>query len=350
MHFAFTDEQLAFYRQLRALTERWCTPSDIRTVWDAQPGWSAERWRALADLGVTGMTVPDSDDGLGLGLVDLVLVLQEAGWAALPEPLLATTALGVPMLLDALGPGTEALRREFLPRVAGGRAVIAVAEPGRRVCDGAVGADLLLTQRQGLPYAVLAADARVTPVPSLDGVASAAVIEWDARHALPLGVADEAERLLVRLADRAATATAAVLIGLADRMVDMAVGYSCQRRQFGVPVGSFQTVKQQLADAATLVEFSRPLVYRAAWSLDVGDRQASMHASMAKAAASDAAVSAARTALQVHGAIGYTWEHDLHLWMKRTWRLASAWGGAPDHRSRVLALAVAARQDEGRPR
>jgi alkylation response protein AidB-like acyl-CoA dehydrogenase len=131
-------------------------------------------------------------------------------------------------------------------------------------------------------------------------------------------------------------ATGAVLLGVADRLVTMTAGYALERSQFGHPIGSFQAVKHHLANALVRLEFARPAVYQAAWSLDNGDPDADRHCSMAKALASDAATGAARTALQVHGAIGYTWEHDVHLWMKRAWSLAAAWGDAGFHRALVL--------------
>ena len=137
--------------------------------------------------------------------------------------------------------------------------------------------------------------------------------------------------------------TGAVLVGVADRLVTMAAQYAEDRMQFGKPIGSFQAVKHHLADALVRVEFARPVVYRAAWSLSEGEPDARLHASMAKALASDAAALAARTALQVHGAIGYTWEHDLHLWMKRAWSLAADWGDAAAHRARVLESLLARR-------
>jgi alkylation response protein AidB-like acyl-CoA dehydrogenase len=118
----------------------------------------------------------------------------------------------------------------------------------------------------------------------------------------------------------------------------MTAAYALDRKQFGAPIGSFQAVKHHLANALIRLEFARPAVYRSAWSLDEGDPGAGVHASMAKALASDAATLASRIALQVHGAIGYTWEHDLHLWMKRAWSLAASWGDARHHRARVLEL------------
>ena len=131
-------------------------------------------------------------------------------------------------------------------------------------------------------------------------------------------------------------ATAAQLLGLSERMIAMAAEYAKARHQFGKPIGSFQAVKHLLAGAQVKLEFARPVVYAAAWSLDEGEPTGSRSASTAKAYASDAATEAARVALQVHGAIGYTWECDLHLFLKRAWALAEAWGSAADHRQRVL--------------
>ena len=135
--------------------------------------------------------------------------------------------------------------------------------------------------------------------------------------------------------DRGALGTAAQLIGVTRRMLDLTVAYVTERQQFGVPIGSFQAVKHHLADARIALEFARPLVYRAAWSLAAGDPDASVHVSMGKALASDAAVLTSTKTLQTHGAMGYSFEYDLHLFMKRAWAWAGAWGDAPWHRARV---------------
>jgi alkylation response protein AidB-like acyl-CoA dehydrogenase len=136
-------------------------------------------------------------------------------------------------------------------------------------------------------------------------------------------------------------ATAAELLGLSERMITMAADYAKERHQFGRPIGGFQAVKHLLAGAQVKLEFARPLVYGAAWALDEDVPTASRASSTAKAYASDAATEAARVALQVHGAIGYTWECDLHLFLKRAWALSEAWGSAADHRAAVLASLVA---------
>jgi alkylation response protein AidB-like acyl-CoA dehydrogenase len=188
-------------------------------------------------------------------------------------------------------------------------------------------------------HAVPAGSCRIEPTPALDPARDLSTVHWplSADTLLAYGVA--AEALVQLLADRAAAGSAAYLIGLADRLITMAADYAKERHQFGKPIGSFQAVKHLLAEARVKLEFARPATYRAAWSLTTAQPTVSHDTSMAKAMASDAADLAARVALQVHGAIGYTWECDLHFFMKRAWALSAAWGDAATHRRLVLAEA-----------
>ncbi|HTZ08148.1 MAG TPA: acyl-CoA dehydrogenase, partial [Acidimicrobiales bacterium] len=301
MHFAFDLQQLEFRAQLRALTEKQCTPADVRGAWDSERGWSPSRWRALADMGVVGLTVPPGHGGLGLGPVDLVLLLEELGWAAAPEPVLETTLLAVPVLagVDAVGgggPGAEIARR-WLPKVADGSAVLAVGVPGTDDVPQAVGADLLVLERAGALHAVEPAEVGLRTRRSVDGGRRVSQVTWEPAPSTLLLGPPGAAGAVTALGHRAAMGTAAVLVGVADRMIALAARYAGDRVQFGKPIGSFQAVKHLLADALVRVEFARPAVYRAAWSLAEGDPDAGIHASMAKALASDAAVLAARTAL-----------------------------------------------------
>jgi len=346
MHFAFDDDQLAFRAQFRALTDKTCTAADIREAWTSERGWSPARWAALAEMGVVGLTVPEQDGGLGLGLVDLVLLLEEAGRAGLPEPLLETTALGVPALVAASGGRADELRAQWLPTIAAGDAVMAVGIDDTGLVDGAGAAHLLLLAHHGELHAVPAQNTVTTRRGALDGARRPAHVTWEPSPATVLVAAEDGAGALGALRDRAALATGAVLVGVADRLITMTAAYAQQRVQFGVPIGSFQAVKHHLADALIRLEFARPAVYRAAWSLDEGDPDAGLHSSMAKALAAEAATEAARTALQVHGAIGYTWECDIHLWMKKAWALAAAGGDAGFHRARVLATLL---PGDGRP-
>jgi alkylation response protein AidB-like acyl-CoA dehydrogenase len=341
MNFAFGERQLEFRAQLRALTDKACTPADLRESWASEQGWSPARWALLAEMGVVGLTVPETYGGLGLGLLDLVLLLEEAGRSGLPEPLLETVALAVPVLVEASSEKAQELAAHWLPAIAAGDAVVAVGAEATDLVSAA-GAALLLLARRGQLHAV-PADAAVTVArAALDGARRLANVTWEPSPDTLLAEGTEAAVLLTALENRAAMATGAVLLGVADRLITMTAAYALDRVQFGVPIGSFQAVKHHLANALIALEFARPAVYRAASSLDEGDPEAGWHASMAKAMASDAATGAARIALQVHGAIGYTWEHDLHLWLKRAWSLAAAGGDARYHRARVLELLLGA--------
>jgi alkylation response protein AidB-like acyl-CoA dehydrogenase len=341
VRFAFDERQLEFRAQLRAFTDKECTPPDIREAWSSDLGWSRERWAALADMGVTGITVPEEFGGLGLGLLDVVLLLEESGRAGLPEPLLETTVLGVSALEIVPGTVGETLRTTWLPRIAAGESVVAIGVSTMPAVPGALGADMLLLQRGEELHAVPGQAAVVTPRLALDGGRRLAHVSWEASPLTLAVPSPGAEAVIAAVADRAAMGTAALLLGIAERLITMAAQYARERVQFGKPIGSFQAVKHHLANALVRLEFARPAVYRAAWSLDRCHRDAGRDASMAKALASEAATLAATTALQVHGAIGYTWEHDLHLWMKRAWALAAAWGDAATHRARVLEAATA---------
>jgi hypothetical protein len=188
-------------------------------------------------------------------------------------------------------------------------------------------------------HAVPAAACTVHATPALDRARDLSTVHWPLSSDTLLAYGVTAEAMVGLMADRAAAGTAAFLIGLADRMVSMAADYAKERHQFGRPIGSFQAVKHLLANARVKLEFARPAVYRAAWSLATAQPTVSHDASMAKAMAADAAELAARVALQVHGALGYTWECDLHFFMKRTWALSAAWGDAATHRQLVLAQA-----------
>jgi alkylation response protein AidB-like acyl-CoA dehydrogenase len=364
MQFSFTDQQTEFRHAVRQMLDRECTPADVRAVFDAAvgpdggagpaspslPSVHSARWQALAEMGVVGLTIPELHGGLGLTDLDLVLLLEEAGRADLPEPLLETTALAAPLLArTGLGPeyGTEigALSNHWLPLIAAGDAVAAIGLAGMPAVPAAVGADLFILEYAppgGDPeiHAVPADHVAVTPVSSLDPTRRLGTVAWTPAHDTLVAAGSDAASALAVLADRAAVGTAAELVGLADRMITIAADYAKERKQFGRAIGSFQAVKHLLAGAQVKLEFARPVTYAAAWSLAHRTPDASRRASMAKAYASEAATEAARVSLQVHGAIGYTWECDLHLFLKRAWALAPAWGDAAEHRSRVLASVI----------
>jgi alkylation response protein AidB-like acyl-CoA dehydrogenase len=332
VRFAFDQEQREFAAALREFLERECTPKDVRAVAEGEHGRAAERWRGLAEMGVVGLTAPVDQGGLGMDEVGLVLLMEQAGRAALPEPFLEVTGVGIPLIRDV---GSSSMRAEWLPQIARGEAMVAIGLGDVKAVAHAESADLLLLERGGSLHGVPSGEVKLSPQPSVDPSRRLATVEWPNTKDSVL-VAGKAAREAAEMAfDRGALAAAAQLLGLADRMIQMATAYAKERVQFGKPIGTYQAVKHQLATALVRLEFARPVVYRAAWSVANDEPDRPRDVSMGKAAASEAASTALRASLQVHGAIGYTEEHDLHLYLKRARALASAWGTASWHRDRV---------------
>lgn len=318
MRFLFDEDQLALRDGVRAVLEKECTPDDVRASWETETGRSTQRWQALADMGVLGLVVPEQFGGLGLDETWLVLLLEEAGRAALPEPLGAVT-VAIGLLVDA---APEELREEWLPRILSGEVTAVASLPGTPWVDDAHTADLLLITDNDELHVVDPSDAEAVAVPTLDRSRRlfAVAPRLNARSCL----ANRAGGAIALAVDRDALSHAAYLLGSARKLVDLATAYALEREQFGVPIGSFQAVKHHLASALVKIEFARPAVYRAAWSIATGAAGRSGHVAMARTLAGQAAHLAARTSLQVHGAIGYTDEHDLHLWLRRALSPADA--------------------------
>ncbi len=329
MRFAFTDDQLLFRDAVREFLTKECPPESVRAAWDTDVAHSPALWQALADLGVVGLTTPERYGGLGLRELDLVLLLEEAGRAALPEPLLETTAVAVPLLVDS----EHAAAESWLERIARGDGSIAVAIDDELVVGADAAGALLYVTSEQVAF-LMPDDVEIQRQPSVDGARHLYRVSVDSAGVM-LATGDRAAQLRASALDRGAVGAAAELVGLADRMLAMTVDYVQQREQFGVPIGSFQAIKHHLADALLALEFAKPVVYNAAYALSLELETASRDVSMAKAAASDAATLVARKALQCHGAIAYTVEYDLHMWMKRAWALAATWGDARFHRARV---------------
>jgi len=368
MRFTFDQEQLAFQASVRALLDKHCTGEQLRLLWESDTGRSRQRWRALANIGLLGILVGESHAGLGMNECDLVLGLEEGGRAALPEPLVES-AVVAPLLLAGTSTGTsagtaanadadadadagasasadirasvgagtldESVRGQWLAAIASGKAMVSVGHPiNPCVCDAHV-ADLLLLERDGEIHALLPDEVELETQPCSDLSRRLFTLSWQPSAATLLAGRKAAAPLLDAALDHGAFGVAAQQLGIAQRLIDLAVEYAKEREQFGKPIGSFQAIKHVLANVQVKLEFARPAVYRAAHSLAASSPSRSIDVSMAKAAADEGAVAAAKTALQVHGAIGYTWEVDLHLWMKRAWALQNAWGSTRWHRRRV---------------
>ena len=356
MRFALTDEQIEFRDAVRALLADTCTPDDLRAAWSdpvlagGGPGGGDGRvraaWEALGQMGVLGICVPEAHGGLAMTDEDLVPLLVEVGRAGLPDPVSSTAGVAVGVLRDHAPAGLAA---EWLPRLAAGEVAVGVGfgpdadGGGSPTVAAAASVDVFVLFDRGEVHLVAPSAVQLSPLESVDGARHLCRVDWTPSEAtLVAGGALGTDGFAATNSafDRAALGAAAMLVGLSRRMLDLAVQYAGERQQFGVPIGSFQAVKHRLADASLAVEFAEPLVLRAANSLAAGSPDAPAHASMAKAKASDAAKAAAAAALQVHGAIGYTVEYDLHLYMKRAWALAVRYGDGEFHRRRLRATLI----------
>lgn len=323
MQFTFTEEQDMFRDTVRDLFADLCPPEAVRASWDNDDGRVPGLWDALAEMGVLAVLAPEAAGGLGMDEVDLVRILEEAGYAGVPDPLMEHVAVAVPALADADSPLLEA--------AIAGESTCTVSLSGDRQAVGAAAADVVvMSEGDGLVAATSWSSDDLTSIDQSRRLSRLTVVD----ESVPLAGADAAQAY-----DRAALGTAAQCVGVARRLLDATVEYVAERYQFGKPVGSYQAVKHHLANVRLGVEFAAPLVYRAAWSVAHSESHdpatRGRDVSMAKAMASDAVDEACRAALQCHGAIGYTFEYDLQLWLKRGWALAAAHGDAREHRDRV---------------
>ncbi|WP_353227259.1 acyl-CoA dehydrogenase family protein [Novosphingobium sp.] len=321
MDFTFSDEQTMFAQAAATLFGETCTPDHWRRMMQTDTAFDAARWAQIAENGFTTLLLPESAGGLGLTELDFALIAQAAGYVALPEPLVESAGIAAPMLA-ALAPGH--------PLLADPAVIIAIAPACNPVVAHADVAHALLLERDGHAFLATPDQVTLTPVATIDPLRRLFRVDWDPDHAVDLGLADWAQAL-----DRAALFAAAQGIGLAQRAVDLAVAYAKDRTQFGKPIGSYQAVKHHLASAQVAIEFARPVVIAAAAQIGQRDIFAQARVSHAKIVALEAADNAARASIQVHGAMGYSWEVDVHLFLKRALALTNSWGTPAFHRARV---------------
>lgn len=314
MNFELDAQQRDFAASIDAALAAADVPGAVR-AWangDTAPGRKV--WAQLADLGVTALLVPERFDGLDAHPVDLVVASERLGRWCVPGPITESIAVAPILLADD----------DRCASLAGGELIVTVAVPPQvpRAVD-ADAAGLVLLAESGRVSEAHASEQHESVDPSrrlYDVTATGPAWDADVARAYEFG----------------ALATAAQLVGAGQALLDAAVDYAKQRAQFGRVIGSYQAIKHKLADVHIAVELARPLVYGAALSLAADSPDTARDVSAAKAAAADAALLAARSALQTHGAIGFTAEHDLSLWLLRVQALRPAWGDPTVHRRRVL--------------
>ncbi|MFI9723448.1 acyl-CoA dehydrogenase family protein [Streptomyces sp. NPDC052396] len=337
MRFALDAEQREFGRSLARMLAA-AGPPEVARAW-ARGAYGPGRalWRRAADAGVFALAAPEKYGGLGPLPVEVAVAFEELGRFAVPGPLVETVAAAVLLArLDAAGAAGE-----WLPRVAAGRALLSLAAPGSGgFALDADAADAVVVAGEAEVW--LRAGRGEGGAPPAGG-GSGSPLDATRRLLRPstagslLAVGSAAREAIGEATRWAAFATAAQALGVGRALLDRTVEYARQRHQFGVPIGSFQAVKHRLADVLIGLEFARPLVYGAAVALATAPDRADADVAAAKAAACEAGYAAARAALQVHGAIGYTAEYDLSLWIGRARALRLAWGTPGECRRRVLA-------------
>lgn len=322
MLFAFDDDQKAMAETARSLLVETCTPADLHALLDGDSAQDPARLSALREMGLFAVLAPEEAGGLGLKPVDMAAIVEAAGYVALPEPLVEQAGIAAPLLASLTDD------RGWLAKLLEG-ASVAVHSPDNAFVLDADTADAFLLPHGEEIHLVERADVSLVRQESIDPLRRLYRVDWTPASATRVGTGWALAR------DLGALWSAGQLIGLAQRAIDLAVSYAKDRQQFGRAIGSYQAVKHLIASAQVKVEFAQPVYLAAAAEIGTGPA-GSARVSHAKIAAIQASELAMRTALQVHGAIGYTWEASLHFYLKRALGLSATWGGADLHRQRVI--------------
>ncbi|MGD0321990.1 MAG: acyl-CoA dehydrogenase family protein [Acidimicrobiales bacterium] len=369
MNFAFSEEQEELRRSVRRFLEDKSPMSEVRRLMETTEGFDRAVWDQMAhQLGLQALAIPEEYGGAGFGYVELVVVLEEMGVALLCAPYFATIALGANALLSC---GDEEAKKDLLPGIAAGTtiATLALTEDSGRWSTDAVtlaasetggewrldghkmfvidghNADLLLVAaRTSSGVSLFAVDPGAsgvtrTPLATMDQTRKQARIEFVATPARLVGAEGGADRVLSRTLDLAAVALAAEQVGGAQRCLDMSVDYAKNRIQFGRPIGSFQAIKHKCADMLMDVESAKSAAYYAGWAAAEDSEELPVVASLAKSYCSEAYFHAAGENIQIHGGIGFTWEHDAHLYFKRA-KSSELLLGDPSYHRELLARRI----------
>jgi alkylation response protein AidB-like acyl-CoA dehydrogenase len=348
MDFELSDDQLALRDAAGELLDGFASPTQVRAVVDGGGGVDAALWTAMVEQGWPALGVPEDRGGIGLGWVEVAVLLEQLGSHVAPAPFLQHVV------------ALEQLHRsgavDVAPFVTGERVATAAFTPvtSRESSDGwllsgrtepvvfAPTADVAVVRTPDAVFVVELNAVRPRAEPAMDLTRSVGWLHLDGTPATRLGGADAVELFV----DVGALAYAAELLGIGSAALGLAVAYAKEREQFGRPIGSFQAVKHRCADMLVDVEGMRSAVYYAAWCLAADDRDRSVAASTAKTWCSDAGRRVTASCLQVHGGIGFTWESDVHLFLKRAQLDEVSFGDAVFHRARLAGL-LRARVDAG---
>jgi len=347
VNFGFSEEQEELRNSLRRFLESKSPISEVRRLMETDDGYDPAVWSQMAaQLGLQALIIPEEHGGAGFSYVELVVVFEEMGRSLLCAPYFATVALATNALLAA---GDEAAKAAYLPGIAGGEAIatLALTEDSGRwdldgvslaasrtgdgwsldghkmfVLDGHTAALILVAARTASGISLFAVDggaARLTRIPlkTMDQTRKQARLEFSATPARLIGAEGGAAPVLLKTLDLAAVALAAEQVGGAQRVLEMSVDYAKTRIQFGRPIGSFQAIKHKCADMLLEVESAKSAAYYAGWAAAEDNEELPVTACLAKAYCSEAYFHCAAENIQIHGGIGFTWDHDAHLYFKR---------------------------------
>ncbi|MDH4116268.1 MAG: acyl-CoA/acyl-ACP dehydrogenase [Acidimicrobiia bacterium] len=366
MNFSFSPEQ----EELRRYAAQWLADksasASVRELMETEEGFDRALWREAAEMGWQAMAIPEGYGGAGFGFLELVVLLEEQGAALFPSPFFSTVVLAATALLEA---GSEEQKTTWLPRIASGEVVatLAVTEPSGDWTESGIQA---IARRTGDGWVLNGEKSFVLDGHTADVIVVAALVEGEVSLFLVEGDAVGVTRTVLETMDQtrklasvrldevvvdgdarltgsdwgtvervhrtAAVALAAEQVGGARRCLDMAVAYAKDRHQFGRPIGSFQAIKHMCADMLVQVESARSAAYYAGWAVSEGSAEVPELAALAKSYCSEAFYRCAADNIQIHGGIGFTWEHDAHLYFKRA-KSSELLFGSPAHHRRLLA-------------
>lgn len=355
MDFAFSEEQEEFRRYVRAWLSEHAPIGRTRSILEAEHGFDRGQWASMAEMGWQAMAIPEKYGGAGFGLLDLVILFEEQGRALLCGPFFPTVALVATALIEA---GSEDQKAAWLPRIASGEITAAMAgiesdgitarEDGshwvldgvdRLVVNGHTADLLVVAATTGEGRALFLIDAELVKRSrneTLDVTRPLATVRLDRVRVGAEALLDgDGETAIEKVTAVGVVALAAEQVGVARRCLEMAVSYAKDRHQFGRPIGSFQAIKHKCADMLMAVETARVAAMYAAWTMADGAEEWSRAVSLAKTVCSEAAMSCASENIQIHGGIGFTWEHDAHLFFRRAKGSEMMLGDPANHRRRL---------------
>ena len=332
MDLTYTEEQELFRSSVREFVTDRVPVEHLAEIADGADGWDPALWKEASGLGLAGISVPEEHGGAGMGFVEEAIAAEELGRGVFPGPWLGSVILAQPALVGSA---------ELLSAVGGGERIATVDLGGGAFVPDLPAADLIVTARN--EEIVVTEKDRVEwrIEETVDGTRRLGRVEYPDGTGTSLATGGDAKRIMSGIRTRGLAALAAEATGVAERAMEIAVQYAKEREQFGSPIGKYQAVSHQLADTYMDVQLTRSLALWAAVAIDEGDDEAGMAAETAKQFAADAAVRACERAIQVHGGIGFTWEHPLHRYYKRALWIRAFLGSGDDLRGAVASRILA---------